>query len=195
MLPCRESRQQRPESAPSDVLHGDEHARGRHPARTRNDSIRTLALTPVSADLLEVAEPPRYQAIAPQAVKLRGLGYPDTLVAACTGVTPRTGAKAIRWFMNRSSVLSFRCNRDGRRLRIRPPLLVRRTILPACHCSCGVPVSPLLGCHGFGGGHVAFVDPPGLVNVGRAPCYLQDPVTLARRRPERVESRARAARE
>ena len=55
----------------------------------------------IAADLLEVAEPPRYQAIARQAVKLRGLGYPDTLIAACTGVTPRTVAKAIRWYINR----------------------------------------------------------------------------------------------
>ena len=73
--------------------------------RTRNDSIRTVARTLVSADLLEVADPPRYQAIAPQALKLRGLGYPDTLIAACTGVTSKTVAKAIRWFENRSSVL------------------------------------------------------------------------------------------
>ena len=68
---------------------------------TRNDSIRTLALTPIVADLREVAEPPRYQAIAPQAVKLRGLGYPDSLIAECTDVTPKTVAKAIRWYMNR----------------------------------------------------------------------------------------------
>ena len=68
---------------------------------TRHDSVRTLALTPIVADLRHVAEPPRYQAIAPQVVKLRGLGYPDTLIAACTGVTPRTVAKAIRWFKNR----------------------------------------------------------------------------------------------
>ena len=68
---------------------------------TRNDSIRTLALTPIVADLREVAEPPRYQAIAPQAVKLRGLGYPDSLIAECTDVTAKTVAKAIRWYMNR----------------------------------------------------------------------------------------------
>ena len=59
----------------------------------------------IAADLLEVAEPPRYQAIALQAVHLRGLGYPDTLIAACMGVTPKTVAKAIRWFENQSSVL------------------------------------------------------------------------------------------
>ena len=68
---------------------------------TRNDSIRTLALTPIVADLREVAEPPRYQAIAPQAVKLRGLGYPDSLIGECTDVTAKTVAKAIRWYMNR----------------------------------------------------------------------------------------------
>ena len=72
---------------------------------TRNDSIRTLARTLIEADLLEVAEPPRYQAIAAQAVRLRGLGYPDNLIAACTGVTDKTVVKAIRWFENRSSVL------------------------------------------------------------------------------------------
>ena len=70
---------------------------------TRNDSIRTLARTPIAADLLQVAEPPRYQAIAAQAVKLRRLGYPDNLIAACTGVTDKTVAKAIRWFENPSS--------------------------------------------------------------------------------------------
>ena len=43
--------------------------------------------------------------IAPQAVKLRGLGYPDNLIAECTDVTAKTVAKAIRWFMNGSSVL------------------------------------------------------------------------------------------
>ena len=67
----------------------------------RNDSIRTVARTPISADLLEVAELPRYQAIALQVVKLRGLGYPDTLIGECTGVTAATVAKAIRWFKNR----------------------------------------------------------------------------------------------
>ena len=47
----------------------------------------------------------RYQAIASQALELRGLGYPDTLIAACTGVTPKTVAKAIRWLENQSSDL------------------------------------------------------------------------------------------
>ena len=37
----------------------------------------------------------------PQAVKLRRLGYPDNLIAACTGVTDKTVAKAIRWFESR----------------------------------------------------------------------------------------------
>lgn len=72
---------------------------------TRNDSIRTLVRTPIEADFIEVFEPPRYQAIAPQAAKLRRLGYPDNLIAACTGVTDKTVAKAIRWFENRSSAL------------------------------------------------------------------------------------------
>ena len=78
------------------------HDRGQ---RTRNDSIRTLVRTPIEADFIEVFEPPRYQAIAPQAAKLRRLGYPDNLIAACTGVTDKTVAKAIRWFENRSSAL------------------------------------------------------------------------------------------
>ena len=74
----------------------------RRPRRgTRHDSVRTLALTPIVADLRHVAEPPRYQMIAPQAVKLRGLGYPDSLIAECTDVTAKTVAKAIRWYMNR----------------------------------------------------------------------------------------------
>ena len=72
---------------------------------TRNDSIRTLVRTPIEADFIEVSETPRYQAIAPQAAKLRRLGYPDNLIAACTGVTDKTVAKAIRWFENRSSAL------------------------------------------------------------------------------------------
>ena len=72
---------------------------------TRNDSIRTLAQTLIAADLLEVAQPPRYQAFAAQAAKLRGLGYPDSLIAACTGVTDKTVVKAIRWFENRSFVV------------------------------------------------------------------------------------------
>ena len=67
----------------------------------RNDSIRTLARTPIVGDLLEVAEPPRCQAIAAQAVKLRGLGYPDSLIAECTDVMAKTVAKAVRWYMNR----------------------------------------------------------------------------------------------
>ena len=72
---------------------------------TRNDSIRTLARMLISADLLAVSDPPRYQTIALQAVELRELGYPDTLIAECTGVTPKTVAKAIRWFQNRPSVI------------------------------------------------------------------------------------------
>ena len=77
----------------------------REASRTRNDSIRTLARMSIVADLLVVAKPPPYQEIAAEAVKLRGLGYPDRLIAECIGVTSKTVTKAIRWFENRSSVL------------------------------------------------------------------------------------------
>lgn len=63
------------------------------------------AVVAATASRREVAEPSRCQAIAAQAVKLRGLGYPDRLIAECIGVTSKTVAKAIRWFDNRSSVL------------------------------------------------------------------------------------------
>ena len=63
------------------------------------------AVVAATASRREVAEPSRCQTIAAQAVKLRGLGSPDILIVACTGVTDKTLVKAIRWFENRSSVL------------------------------------------------------------------------------------------
>ena len=49
-----------------------------------------------------VPEPPRYQQSAERALWPRGFDYPDTLLAACIGVAPKTVAKAIRWFKSRS---------------------------------------------------------------------------------------------
>ena len=69
---------------------------------TRHDSARILARPPLELPLHVVPEPPRYQQIAERAVWLRGFDYPDTLIAACIGVAPKTVAKAIRWFETRS---------------------------------------------------------------------------------------------
>ena len=44
-----------------------------------------------------------YRRIAPHAAWLRDLGYPDSLIAQCIGVTDKTVAKALRWFVGRSS--------------------------------------------------------------------------------------------
>ena len=70
---------------------------------TRHDSIRTRARVPRETALRRVGEPPIYQRIAPRAAWLRDLGYPDTLIAQCIGVTDKTVAKALRWFAGRSS--------------------------------------------------------------------------------------------
>ena len=72
-------------------------------APTRNACIRTLAGLPIEVELRRVRARPRYQLIAERAVWLRGLGYPDSLIALCIGVTDKTVAKAIRWFNGRSS--------------------------------------------------------------------------------------------
>ena len=77
-------------------------ADGRARAATRNDSICTISGARLELALREPARTPRYQLIAEQAANLRRLGYPDCLIAECTGVTDKTVAKAIRWFKRRS---------------------------------------------------------------------------------------------
>ena len=72
----------------------------------RNACLRIVAGLPIDVELRQVSARPRYQQIAERAVWLRGLGYPDSLIASCIGVTDKTVAKAIRWFMSRSSAFS-----------------------------------------------------------------------------------------
>ena len=70
---------------------------------TRHDSIRTRARVGREFVLRRVEATPMYRRIAPHAAWLRDLGYPDSLIAQCIGVTDKTVAKALRWFAGCSS--------------------------------------------------------------------------------------------
>ena len=72
------------------------------PERTRSQRLRTVVSLPIEAPLCEVTAPPIYQRIAPEAARLRELGLSDHAIAVRFGVTDKTAAKAIRWFLGRS---------------------------------------------------------------------------------------------
>jgi hypothetical protein len=56
-----------------------------------------VAAAPIEVALVETNEPPFYQRIAPEALRLQQLGLSDRLIAARLGVTDKTVAKGIRW--------------------------------------------------------------------------------------------------
>ena len=66
-------------------------------ARRTRDLVRRLARACTTISRRRI---PR---IAAQAVELRRLGYPNSLIAGCTGVTDKTVAKAIRWLLGQRS--------------------------------------------------------------------------------------------
>ena len=57
---------------------------------------------PIESPLCEVTDPPIYQRIAPEAVRLREAGLSDQALGIRFCVTDKTAAKAIRWFLARS---------------------------------------------------------------------------------------------
>jgi hypothetical protein len=62
---------------------------------TRTQRIRTAAEIPFEASLLEIAELPLYQPIAPKAIRLWELGLSLACIARHLGVTDNTVAKAL----------------------------------------------------------------------------------------------------
>jgi len=62
---------------------------------TRTQRIRTAAEIPFEAPLLETAEPPLYQRIAPKAMRLWELGLSLSRIARHLGVTDKTVAKSL----------------------------------------------------------------------------------------------------
>lgn len=62
---------------------------------TRTQRIRTAAEIPFEAALLETAEPPLYQRIAPKAMRLWKLGLSLSRIARHLGVTDKTVAKSL----------------------------------------------------------------------------------------------------
>ena len=63
---------------------------------TRTQRIRTAAEIPFEATLIETAEPPLFQRIAPKAMRLWELGLSLSRIARHLGVTDKTVAKALR---------------------------------------------------------------------------------------------------
>ena len=70
---------------------------------TRHDSIRTRARVGREFALRLVEAPPMYCTIAPRAAWLRDLGYPDSLIAQCIGVTDKTVPRRFGGSPGRSS--------------------------------------------------------------------------------------------
>jgi len=69
---------------------------------TRTQTIRTVGQIPFDVAILETAEPPTYQRIAPQARRLSHLGLPALRIAQALGVTDKTVTKALRWVRRNS---------------------------------------------------------------------------------------------
>src|SRR5262249_34456693 len=68
---------------------------------TRSQPIRTAGLLLLEFPILTREQSFTYQRIAPEAVRLRGLGLTDALAARALGVTDKTIAKAVRWWNTR----------------------------------------------------------------------------------------------
>jgi hypothetical protein len=66
---------------------------------TRSQSIRTAWYLPVEAALIETAPPPAYQQIAARAKQLSRLGWSNVQIASALGVTDKTVAKALAWWV------------------------------------------------------------------------------------------------
>ncbi len=64
-------------------------------AGTRTQRIRTAAEIPFETALLETAEPPLYQRIAPKAMRLWELGLSLSRIARHLGVTDKTVGKSL----------------------------------------------------------------------------------------------------
>ena len=72
---------------------------------TRNETIRTVAGLALEAVLRDFVPLPAYQRLAPVAAALRAKGRSDHSIAVELGLTDKTIAKAIRWFLARARSL------------------------------------------------------------------------------------------
>lgn len=66
---------------------------------TLSQRIRTFAQIPFVAEILDTAAAPIYQQIAPKAFQLKQLGISGSAIARRLGVTDKTVAKAVDWFL------------------------------------------------------------------------------------------------
>ena len=73
--------------------------RSRCVSLTRNETIRTLAGLLLEEVLQDSVPSPAYQRLAPRAAELRAQGQSDHSTAIEFGVTDKTIAKAIWWFL------------------------------------------------------------------------------------------------
>ena len=80
-----------------------------HPIRTRGSDeaiprtqpLRTVARIPLDLAIIETADPPAYQRIAREALRLARLGLPALRIARVFWVTDKTVTKAVRWLRSR----------------------------------------------------------------------------------------------